>query len=155
MDTNDEQVTRDERGRWITAPSNGAPQFTSANARMNAQKRWRKTERAIADAIMDEIGSVMPNPAKTPRAALAHIAAKQAVTLMESEHPRMDDLEKLGQLMGEVPRTVELRAQAANTAGDVLDSLRALLHEMAGAARELAIPSQIHETIDGDTVDAT
>ena len=147
-----QEVTRDERGRWITAPPSPAP-FTQANARINAQKRWRKTERAIANAIMSEIAAFMPSPATTPRGALAHIAAKQAVALMDSEHPRMDDLEKLGQLMGEVPRTVELRAQAAGNAGDVLDSLRDLMHEIAGAARELAIPAQIHETIDGNMVE--
>jgi hypothetical protein len=77
-----------------------------------AEKRWRKTQQAVANAIMDEIGANMPNPATTPRDAYAYIVAKQAVTLLDEQHPRMDDVEKLGQIMGEVPRASELRAVA-------------------------------------------
>ena len=102
---------------------------------------------------MSEITAFMPSPATTPRAALAHIAAKQAATLMDSEHPRMDDLEKLGQLMGEVPRTVELRSKAAE-AGPQSDALSVIGAALVEYIRRVdAIPAQIHETIDGDTVE--
>lgn len=116
--------------------------ITKENAGAMLRKRWDDTYAAVGEAVLREVKSFADVPTNTPREAFAYIAGKQAVALADSEKPRVEDLEKLGQLMGEVPRNVELRNGDPGTMVDAMhEALLRLASEFAG-------------TIPADVVDA-
>lgn len=125
----DEIVLRDERGRML-APLPGTKPITNANARSMAERRWQKYRQEAVKRITDEIASIEPG-VSTGAAAFGVIAAKQAVALMDSEKPRIGDLEKLGQIMsGHTPENSR-RENAAAPAGAIVAPPAALL-ELVG-----------------------
>src|SRR3990167_11027631 len=93
----EQQVVREKNGNWIVPPKSPAP-ITHANARSMAEKRWAKYRQEAVKRITDEIASIEPG-VSTGAAAYGVIAAKQAVALLDSEKPRISDLEKLGNIM--------------------------------------------------------
>src|SRR3990167_4411526 len=93
----DQQEIRDSNGRML-APLPGKHTITKADASILAHKRWAKYRQEAVKRITDEIASVEPG-VSTGAAAFGVIAAKQALTLLDSEKPRISDLEKLGNIM--------------------------------------------------------
>lgn len=102
-------VKRDAHGRWQEKPP-GTKQYeiTHANARTFAEKRWAKHRAAIRQAVTNEMKSVFPT-VTSPADAYAAIVAKQATTLLDSDKPRFDDVEKLGQIMGALPTQYDIK----------------------------------------------
>jgi hypothetical protein len=90
---------RDNNGRWL-APPPGSEQtrITTANARSMAEKRWEKARLAANRRIVEEAKSIDPTVSSAAD-AFGLVAAKQYTALMDSEKPRIADLEKLGQIM--------------------------------------------------------
>ncbi len=93
----EEQITRRPDGKWITAPKSPAP-ITHANARSMAQRRWEKYRRQAVKKIVEEAKSIDPS-VSVGADAYGLVAAKQFTALMDSEKPRIADLEKLGHIM--------------------------------------------------------
>jgi len=89
---------RDSRGRFLTVPAGAAPPITSDNAREMVRKRTEKYRRAMVARIVREAASI-DSTVQTPADAFGLVAAKQYTTLMDSEKPRMADLEKLRDMM--------------------------------------------------------
>jgi hypothetical protein len=134
----DTQVTRQPNGKWITAPKSPAP-ITHANARSMAQKRWEKYRQAAVKRIVGEAQSIDPD-VQTPADAYGLVAAKQYTTLMDSDKPRIADLEKLGQIMtgiSEEPR----RENAGGGENSISGSPEALMRlvELLEAERSAAV----------------
>ena len=92
-------VLRDDNGRFLAPPPGSeSTRITTANARTLAQKRWEKYRRAAVQRILGEAQSI-DGSVQTPADAFGLVAAKQYTTLMDSDKPRVADLEKLGQIM--------------------------------------------------------
>ena len=110
-------IVRGADGRFQAGTRAPATITTSAHARSLAEKRWAKTRQAVREAVLAEVGPVAN--VTTPIDAYAWIASKQAVALADSDKPRMDDLDKLGQIMG-------LRRDATERqAGDTYNTVNA------------------------------
>ena len=77
---------------------------TPTDARNLATKRHEDAKLAIQAAVLAEVASHHRLPAHTPVHAYAAVVAKQTQTLWDTDRPRFDDVEKLGQLMDLVPR---------------------------------------------------
>lgn len=103
-------VPRDERGRWLEQPPN-SKQITSATARTMAEKRWKKAREKVRLRVTEEMQGFFPS-VTTPEDAYAEIVAKQAVSLMDYDKPRMDEVDKLGQIMGARPDAQDLKQDA-------------------------------------------
>lgn len=125
---------RDERGRYLEKPAN-LPVLTSAKAREAAQKRWDKYRHASAKGIMKEAMAIDPT-VQTPADAYALVVGKQYVALMDSDKPKMDDVYRLGQIIGALP-TAHDKVQAETGTSPVVHTLdpdvMALLAQIAGA----------------------
>lgn len=96
---------RDSRGYFIEAHPEGT-QITSGDARALASKRWQKYQKAAADALRDELGSVSPG-ATTPFAVWGVLVADQATKLLDYPKPRVRELQHLGQIIGAVPTAMD------------------------------------------------
>jgi hypothetical protein len=84
--------------RIVANPGGGSTAITQANASALAKKRWENYRRAAVKAIIDEAKSI-DTEASTGAAAFGLVAAKQFTTLMDSDKPAIDQLEKLGKIM--------------------------------------------------------
>jgi CheY-like chemotaxis protein len=126
-----DEVTRDEKGRWITPPK-GAPLFTPATARSMALKRWENYRRSAVKRIVGEAKSV-DTSVSTGADAFGLVASRQFAALMDSEKPKIDDLERLAKIMTGTGAYSE-RENAASPADSAISAppaaLRALLAEM-------------------------
>jgi hypothetical protein len=119
---------RDERGRML-APLPGKHTITSADASILARRRWEKYRQAAVKRIVGEAQSIDPT-VQTPADAYGLVASKQYTALMDSEKPRIADLEKLGQLM--TGHGGSEQSQRENTPpGTISSSPDALLHLVA------------------------
>jgi hypothetical protein len=94
---NKTDVLRDKNGRWLVAPKSPAP-ITHENARSMVQKRWDNYRRAAVKRIVDEAKSVDLS-VSTGADAFGLVAAKQYTALMDSDKPKLDDLERLQKMM--------------------------------------------------------
>lgn len=133
---------RNERGHWLAMHPNSRP-ITSETARTMAQIRHEKARERVRARVMEEIHSFAPS-VTTPEDAYAEIVAKQSLTLMDSQKPRFDDVEKLGQIMGMLTKGGETQQPA-----DVLDGIADVLRELASFAR-----STPPDVVDGTVTDA-
>ena len=97
MDDTQTNVLRDERGRWLVAPKSPAP-ITHDNARSMVQKRWDNYRRAAVKRIVGEASSIDPT-VSTGADAFGLVASKQFAALMDSDKPKLDDLERLYKMM--------------------------------------------------------
>ncbi len=110
-----EEAKRDEHGRMLE-PLPGKHTITKADASILAQKRWNIYRQEAVKKITGEIASIEPG-VTTGAAAFAVIASKQALALLDSEKPRINDLVKLGELMtGKSVSAEPQRDHAANGA---------------------------------------
>jgi len=125
--------------------------ITSANARSMAQKRWRKAEQKAGAALLAEVQSIAPS-VTTPTGAYAFVVAKQAIALIDSDKPRFDDVQTLGQIIGLVPRSAQLRdGDQAPHAGitltldaGALDAVRMLLDAVSRAQHDI-VDGTVHD----------
>jgi hypothetical protein len=126
----DELALRDEHGRLLKPLPGAAPPITTVTARSMVQKRVEKYRQEAVKRITGEIASIDPG-VSTGAAAFGVIAAKQAVALMDSEKPRIADLEKLGQIMTGQSAENSRRENAAPPPGALLASPSALVELVA------------------------
>lgn len=139
-ETQDRTDIRDSNGRWLAPPPGSEKtRITSANARTMVQKRWEKYRRQAVRKIVEEAKSIDPS-VSVGAEAFGLVAAKQFTALMDSDKPRIADLEKLGQIM--TGMTEESRRENTPGAGDsvitatpkaLLDLLRAIESDKAAA----------------------
>lgn len=116
-----------------------------SQARELALRRYELQQEKIAAAVMREVQSISDIPIDLPEDAYAFVVGKQTIALVDSDKPRFDDVEKLGQLMGAVPRAVELRnAPQAEAVSDLSSALVQLVEFMSGRSRQ---------TIDGEVIE--
>lgn len=134
---------RNERGHWLAMHPNSRP-ITSETARTMAQIRHEKARERVRARVMEEIHSIAPS-VTTPEDAYAEIVAMQSLTLLDSQKPRFDDVEKLGQIMGTMPT----RGAEAQQPADLLNGIADILRELASFAR--AVPPEV---VDGTVSDA-
>lgn len=132
--SDDTQVKRDERGRWIEKPPHTKQyEITHANARTMAEKRWAKFRASANSRILREAVAIDPT-IKTPADAYGLLASKQFVALMDYDKPRIDELEKMAKLMtGYEPSKVsEDTAQAQPASADTYNvTLVQILQDVA------------------------
>ena len=136
---------RDERGRYLEKPAN-LPVLTSAKAREAAQIRWDRYRKASAKGIMKEAIAIDPT-VQTPADAYALVVGKQYVTLMDSDKPKMDDVYRLGQIIGALPTAHDkVQESGAITAvmEGVLDLTRVWLDVMQAQRQDASV-----DTVDG------
>jgi hypothetical protein len=94
-----------------------------------AQKRWEKYRQAAVRQIVGEAQSIDPS-IQTPADAFGLVAAKQFTALMDTDRPKIADLEKLGQIMtgiSEEPR----RENAGGGENSISGSPEALMRLVA------------------------
>jgi hypothetical protein len=131
---------RDNNGRWLAPPpGSDKTRITTANARSMAQKRWEKYRQAAVRQIVGEAQSIDPS-IQTPADAFGLVAAKQFTALMDTDRPKIADLEKLGQIMtgiSEEPR----RENAGGGENSISGSPEALMRlvELLEAERTAAV----------------
>lgn len=111
------EAERGQGGRFLTKPK-GIEQYTitSENAADMARRRWQKYREAAADAVAEEIGSIVPG-VTTPEQAWGVLNARLASQIMDSDKPRGDDLTALGRNMGAVANAHE-RSEMENPPAD-------------------------------------
>lgn len=110
---------RDSRGRMLR-PLPGQHVITQANASTLAKKRWDIARRKAALRVVEEAAAVDPR-VTLPSDAWALVVARQYVAMLDSDKPRVDDLAKLGQLLGLV-RGPNDNADGGNGAAAVVNS---------------------------------
>src|SRR5688572_14074895 len=147
----DTQVAlRDSKGRMLK-PLPGSHVITKADASSLARKRWEKYRQAAVRRIVGEAQSIDPD-VQTPADAFGLVAAKQYTTLMDSDKPKIADLEKLGQIMtgiSEEPR----RANEPTPPGSISGSPDALMQLVGMIEAERAAAVERARAVDVDSTD--
>lgn len=120
---------RDANGRFLRKPDN-LRVLTSAEASQISRKRWDNYRRASAKGIMKEAQAIDPS-VQTPADAYALVVGKQYLTLLDSDKPKMDDVYRLGQIVGALPNAHDkvqhdTAVQTAQIVGDVVRDLAQL-----------------------------
>ena len=141
---------RDSKGRMLK-PLPGKHTITKADASSLARKRWEKYRQAAVRRIVGEAQSIDPD-VQTPADAFGLVAAKQYTTLMDSDKPKIADLEKLGQIMtgiSEEPR----RANEPTSPGSISGSPDALMQLVGMIEAERAAAVERARAVDVDSTD--
>lgn len=99
--------------------------ITVADASKLAKKRAEMYRQAAVRRITGEIAAIDPT-VSTGADAFSVIAAKQAVALLDSEKPRVDDLVRLRDLMTGKDAREDTQAQAAGVIADVAHDMAAM-----------------------------
>jgi hypothetical protein len=139
------EAERGPGGRFLTKPK-GIEQYaiTKENAAEMAKRRWEKYREAAADAVVEEMGAILPG-ISTPEQAWGVLNARLASQIMDSNKPRGDDLMQLGRNMGAIPNAHE-RSEMENQSAPV--GLASAVSELAAILRAAIAPEQ-REIIDG------
>ena len=145
------EAERGPGGRFLTKPK-GIEQhaITKENAAEMAKRRWQKYREAAADAVVEEMGSVVPG-ITTPEQAWGVLNARLAAQIMDSDKPRGDDLMQLGRNMGAIPNAHE-RTEMENQPGT--SGLTAAVGELAAILRSAIAPKD-EDVIDGEATERT
>lgn len=144
-----ENKARDDLGRFTKhAKSIGKP-ITKENAGALARKRWENYRLAAVRRIVEEASSIDPD-VSTAAGAYGLLMAKQYTALIDSDKPRMDDVEKFAQLIGGAPRAADLRAKDEDTS-----SAADLVRELAAFAAQVVQAVDKSAPIRADIVDIT
>lgn len=144
---------RDDNGRWLAPPPGSEnTRITTANARTMAQRRWENYRRAAVRAIVEEAKSI-DSEASTGANAFGLVAAKQYSALMDSDKPRIADLEKLGQIMTGMVASSQRENAAAP--GETLISAppEALMHLVDLIERQRSAAVDRARAVDVDATD--
>lgn len=83
-------------GRMVKAPASTL--ITSENATALTRKRWEKFRLASNSRIVREAAAIDPT-VKTPADAYGLLTSRQYVALLDYDKPRVDELEKMGEIM--------------------------------------------------------
>lgn len=142
---------RDSNGRFLTIPKGAAPPITSANARDMVAKRVAKYRQAALKRILTEAQSIDPT-VSTSADAYGLVAAKQYTTLMDSDKPAIDQLDKLHKLMTGESGGNSQRAHEATTGTISLDA-SALLYLADLLAQHREHVTAQARAVDVDTAD--
>ena len=135
---------RDEKGRML-ANLPGTRQITSETALAHARKRAENYRRAAVRRIVGEAAAVDPS-ISTGADAFAIVAARQWAALMDYEKPRIEDLQRMRDLMtGADDKRKEEEAQTVTHVHQMDAATVALLERIAR--------QQAAEVVDGETVD--
>jgi hypothetical protein len=118
------------------------PPFTSETARAAVNKRWEAYRRQAVQQITKEAQAIDPT-VTTGAAAFGLVASKQYAALMDSDKPRIADLERLGVLMtgkqdAENPSRANVPAGEISAAPAAVIELLTLLEAHMQAEREKA-----------------
>jgi hypothetical protein len=107
-----------QKKRIVANPGGGSRAFSQADgsASASAQKRWQKYRQAAATGIVREAMAIDPS-VRVPADAWRVVTAKQYVALLDADKPRVDDLYRMGQIVGALPLAGEVQAQAQAPAG--------------------------------------
>jgi hypothetical protein len=124
---------RDERGRMIE-PLPGKHTITKADASILARRRWEKYRQQAVKKIVEEAKSIDLS-VSTGADAFGIVAAKQFTALMDSDKPRIADLEKLGHIMTGMDTQNSQRENAAENS-KILASPEALMELVGMIERE-------------------
>lgn len=143
------EAKRDTNGRFLSKPE-GVMQYsiTKDNAREMARKRWEKYQQAAADAVTEEMGSIVPG-VTTPQAAWGVLNARLATQIMDSNKPRGNDLDILGQNMGAKPNAYE-RTEVENSGAAASVAILSAAADVLSALRDVIRPADV---IDGKVTD--
>lgn len=143
MSDNNGKIVRGEGGKFApgTVPNNI---ITPANARSLAKKRWEKAAQTSRNRVIREAASIDPD-VRTIYDATALLLAKQYTTLIDSDKPRMDDTEKMMQLLGVAPRSSELKGEEATDDAPVT-AIRDIMLMIYDLARQAAAEPPIDVT---------
>ena len=143
MSDNNGKIVRGEGGKFApgTVPNNI---ITPANARSLAKRRWEKAAQTSRNRVIREAASIDPD-VRTIYDATALLLAKQYTTLIDSDKPRMDDTEKMMQLLGVAPRGSELKGEEA-TADAPVTAIRDIMLMIYDLARQAAAEPPIDVT---------
>jgi hypothetical protein len=150
--TQDAVIIRGADGKFL--PGTRAPNTikSSEHARSLVQKRWDKARQASRAAVLSEIKSITTDVTK-PVEAYAYIVGKQAVALVDSDRPRLDDTKTLGQLMGYVPLPHELeQAQMQGNTVQIGEADAVLVVLMRSSVGITNISTNDEQYIDADNV---
>jgi hypothetical protein len=121
---------------------------SSSQGRELANRRYEQAQEAVRAAVLREVAGISDIPINTPEDAFSFVVAKQTTALIDSDKPRFDDVERLGQLMGTVERSRD-RQQTQDTATDAVTvALLALVDMMGDKHRQ-----DDRQVIDGDVSD--
>ena len=137
----------------MIAPLPGKHTITKADASMLAKRRWEKYRQQAVKRIVDEARSV-DITVSTGADAFGMVAAKQFSALMDSDKPRIADLEKLGQIMtGQAANSQRDHepAPSENSISASVDTMRQLLdmieqRQAAAVDRARAIDAESTDT---------
>ena len=137
------KIVRGEGGKF--APGTVPPvQITSANARSLAKRRWEKAAQTSRNRVIREAASIDPD-VRTIYDATALLLAKQYTTLIDSDKPRMDDTEKMMQLLGVAPRSSDLKGEET-TADAPVTAIRDIMLMIYDLAKQAAAEPPIDVT---------
>ena len=140
-----------DTGHIIKPPP--AAMLTSEKSNLLLRKRWDNYRREAVKRIVGEAASIDPS-VSTGAGAFGLVAAKQYVALMDYDKPRIDDLEKLQQLMTGEKSVAPTQQNEKIFSGEIAASASALM-ELARrieteieerVARERAIDIRIENT---------
>jgi hypothetical protein len=137
MDDTQTEVKRDKNGRWLVPPKSPAP-ITHDNARQMVQKRVEKYRRAAVQRIVDEAKSIDPT-VSVAADAFGLLAAKQFTTIMDSDKPAMQDVERLHKLMTGADPANSQRENVSAASGAIIadpDALHRLLELIEADKRQ-------------------
>lgn len=149
-ETNDTNEVRGKDGRWLAPPPGSEKtRITTDNARSMVQKRVENYRRKAIQRIVEEAKSIDPS-VSVGADAFGLVAAKQYAALMDSEKPRIADLEKLGQIMSGVTAVTSHREDAppgtVSAAPAVLLELAAMIERRQADAVDRARAIDVEST---------
>lgn len=113
--------------RIVANPGGGTAALTQANASALARKRWENYRRSVVKRIVDEARSV-DLTVSTGADAFGLVAAKQYSALMDSDKPKLDDLERLYRMMTGAMAANAQREDAPAPVGAISAAPETLLH---------------------------
>lgn len=146
-------VVRAPNGNWITAPKSPAP-ITHANARSMAQRRWEKVRQKSANRVLAEAVAIDPT-VKDTADAMALLVSKQYVMLVDSDKPKMSDVEKMGNILtGSNQLANSQRDNPAPPAGTISASPAVLLDLLDQMERRRQTERDQAQAIDGQLHEA-
>jgi hypothetical protein len=126
-----EIALRDAQGRMLAPLPGAKPIRSSERARELSNKRWEDMRRKSNQRIVAEAAAIDPT-VKTPSDAFALVVSKQYVALVDSDKPKMADVEKLGYLISGKDRQNSRRENEADLPpGALLASPSALVELVA------------------------
>lgn len=112
---------------------------TKEHAATMVKKRWDSYRDAAAKGILKEAMSIDPS-VRTNADAWALLISKQYTAFLDEQHVKGDDLIKIGQILGAMPRPDETQRQPAEDPETVIHTLDPsvvmLLQQIADAQRQ-------------------